>query len=315
MIRNDDPSGLRPVPGASEISAMDSVAAAASRRAFLALLGLAGPALATSALAAQQASVRSGALGALVRTVPLNGVLDHPQGITASADGATWFVTAVLRKEQKGLLAAFRAADGALLQRVEVQDGRRYHPGGLGRLGDALWLPVAEYSRASTSVIQSRDASTLAVRSSFAVADHVGAVAVTSGALIGCNWDARMFYEWTFDGAQSRVVEHDGSARYQDLHWTPEGLLAGGLIGDQGVVDLLEWPTLDLRERTVVGRTDRGVVLTSEGMAVSGRELLLMPEDDPSRVFVHAWAGTTLPETAPPRPNEPEKSLFRRPVP
>ena len=140
-----------------------------------------------------------------------------------------------------------------------------------------------------------------------------------SGALIGCNWDARLFYEWTFDGTQSRVVEHDGSARYQDLHWTPEGLLAAGLIGDQGVVDLLEWPTLDLRERTVVGRTDRGVVLTAEGMAVAGQNLLLMPEDDPTRVFVHRWTGAPVPEPAPSpspsRPNEPEKSLFRRPVP
>lgn len=288
----------------------------ASRRAFLTALGLAGPALASSALAAQpQVSVRSGSLGAHVRTVTLNGVLDHPQGITPSADGATWFVTSVLRKERTGLLVAFRASDGMLLQRVEVQDGPRFHPGGLGRLGDALWLPVAEYTRASTSVVQCRDAKTLAVRSSFPVADHIGAVAVTSGALIGCNWDARSFYEWTFDGAQSRAVEHDGSARYQDLHWTPAGLLAAGLIGDQGVVDLLEWPTLDLRERIVVGRTDRDVVLTSEGMAVSGAELLLLPEDDPSRVFVHKWAGTSLPETAPPRPNEPEKSLFRRPVP
>ena len=32
---------------------------------------------------------------------------------------------------------------------------------------------------------------TLAVRSSFPVADHIGAVAADLGALIGCNWDAR----------------------------------------------------------------------------------------------------------------------------
>ena len=194
---------------------------------------------------------------------------------------------------------AFRAADGGQVQRVEVQDGPRYHPGGLGRLGDTLWLPVAEYRRASTSVIQGRDAKTLAVRSSFPVADHIGAVAATSGALIGCNWDARTFYEWTLDGKQSQAVEHDGAARYQDLQWTSDGLLAGGLIGDQGVVDLLEWPSLDLKERIVVGKTDRGTVLTAEGMAVSGSELLLMPEDDPSRVFVHRWAGAAVVRTAP----------------
>ena len=137
------------------------------------------------------------------------------------------------------------------------------------------------------------------MRSSFPVADHIGAVAATSGALIGCNWDARTFYEWTLDGKQTQAIEHDGSARYQDLQWTSDGLLAGGLIGDQGVVDLLEWPSLDLKERIVVGKSDRGTVLTAEGMAVSGGELLLMPEDDPSRVFVHRWAGARTSETAP----------------
>jgi hypothetical protein len=295
---------------------MRSAPSAPSRRAFLTGLGLSTPVLlGCRPLLAAQSTVRSGTLGALRRTVALAAALDHPQGIAASADGATWWVTSVVRQDRKGLLAAFRAADGMLLQRVEVQDGPRYHPGGLGRLGDTLWLPVAEYSRASTSVIQARDATTLAMRSTFPVSDHIGAVAVTSGALIGCNWDARVFYEWTFEGAQSARVEHDGAARYQDLQWTPAGLLAGGLLGDTGVVDLLEWPTLDLKERTVVGRTDRGVVLTHEGMAVSGQDLLLMPEDDPTRVFVHAWMGTPAPETPVPRTNEPEKSLFRRPPP
>ena len=288
-----------------------------SRRALLTRVGLAASALVAGVhtTGARQSTVRSGSLGALRRTVSLGATLDHPQGITASADGATWWVTSVLRQEKKGLLAAFRAADGQLLQRVEVQDGPRYHPGGLGRLGDTLWLPVAEYTRASTSVLQARDAATLALRSQFAVQDHIGALAVTAGALIGCNWDARKFYEWTFDGRQSAVVEHDGAARYQDLQWTGEALLAAGLFGDTGVIDLLDWPSLDLRERIVVGQTDRGVVLTHEGMAVTGSDLLLMPEDDPSRVFVHAWAGTPVAEPPPSRPNEPEKSLFRKPRP
>jgi len=301
------------------MSSMPSDAPTASRRAFLTVLGVAGSALWSPAVAAQQVSVRSGTLGALLRTVTLGGVLDHPQGITPSADGSTWFVTSVLRKEQKGLLVSFRASDGGQVQRVEVQDGPRYHPGGLGRLADMLWLPVAEYRRASTSVIQGRDAKTLALRSSFDVADHIGAVAATSGALIGCNWDARRFYEWTLDGKQSQAVDHDGAARYQDLQWTSDGLLAGGLLGEAGVVDLLDWPSLDLKERIVVGKTDRGTVLTAEGMAISRRELLLMPEDDPSRVFVHTWAGATVSESTPPPPpkpqTEPEKSLFKKPTP
>ena len=43
-------------------------------------------------------------------------------------------------------------------------------------------------------------------------------------------------------------------------------------------------------------------MLTAEGMAVSGGEFLLMPEDDPSRVFVHKWTGAAVPETAPRAP-------------
>jgi hypothetical protein len=317
---------------------MTTPAFRASRRSFLAVAALAAAAPTAAAAAptaaagrtgravrippggpaagqAPQTSVRSGSLGTLLRTVPLAATLDHPQGITASADGGTWYVSSVLRKEQKGLLVAFRASDGSVVQRVEVQDGPRYHPGGLARSGDVIWVPVAEYRNASTSVIQARDARTLALQRSFAVADHIGAVAVTTaGALIGCNWDARVFYEWNFDGVETQKVDHLGAARYQDLHWTGETLLAGGLLGDDGVIDTLEWPSLDLRERIVVGKTDRGVVVTHEGLAVAGKELLLMPEDDPSRVFVHAWAGPQAPEPAP-RGTEPEKSLFKKPRP
>lgn len=290
-----------------------------SRRAFLASFSAALPLLAGRATAAcrGQETVRSGTLGPRRRVVTLAATLDHPQGLAASADGTAWFVSSVLRKAQKGVLAAFRAADGSLLRQVEVQDGPRYHPGGFGRLGDTLWLPVAEYRRASTSVVQARDVTTLAARSSFAVDDHIGAVAASAAGLIGCNWDARIFYGWTFDGRQTHRVEHLGAARYQDLHWMGDALLAGGLLGETGVIDRLGWPSLDLEERIVVGATDRGVVLTHEGMAISGDEVLLMPEDDPSRVFVHAWTSAkVVPDTAAPAPpatspNEPEKSLFR----
>lgn len=275
-------------------------------------------ALREAAAGRRQETVRSGSLGPRRRVVTLGATLDHPQGLAASADGTTWYVSAVHRKEQKGLLAAFRAADGALVRQVEVQEGARYHPGGLGRLGDTLWLPVAEYRRASTSVVQARDASTFGLRSSFGVDDHIGAVAVTAQGVIGCNWDARVFYGWTTDGRQTQRIEHLGAARYQDLQWMGDALLAGGLLGDSGVIDRLGWPSLDLEERIVVGTTDRGVVLTHEGLALSGDEVLLLPEDDPSRVFVHEWTSPkVVPDASAPAipaasPNEPEKSLFRK---
>lgn len=323
-IRNGAAVRVAPRTGPGSNSVMVAPLPPGSRRAFLASLATAVPLLAVRAARAHgaQETVRSGTLGRVRRVVTLAATLDHPQGLTASADGTTWYVSSVLREAKKGVLATFRAADGSLLRQVEVQDGPRYHPGGLGRLGDTLWLPVAEYRRASTSVVQARDAATLAIRSSFAVDDHIGAVAVTSQGLIGCNWDARVFYGWSTDGRQTQRIEHLGAARYQDLHWMGDALLAGGLLGESGVIDRLGWPSLDLEERIVVGTTDRGVVLTHEGLAISGDEVLLMPEDDPSRVFVHEWTSArAVPDTAAPAPpvtspNEPEKSLFRKkPVP
>lgn len=305
---------------------MPASARPSCRRAFLASLATALPLLAgTAAEGARpwQETVRSGTLGRRRRVVTLAATLDHPQGIAASGDGTTWYVSSVLRHAQKGVLAAFRAADGSLVRQVEVQDGARYHPGGFGRHGQALWVPVAEYRRDSTSIIQARDAGTLALTSSFTVNDHIGALAGSAHGLIGCNWDARVFYAWTFDGRQTERVEHLGAARYQDLHWMGDALLAGGLIGQTGVIDRLGWPSLDLEERIVVGATDRGVVLTHEGLTLVGDEVLLMPEDDPVRVFVHEWTSArAVPDAAPAAPaasgpsaTEPEKSLFRKPKP
>ena len=38
--------------------------------------------------------------------------------------------------------------------------------------------------------------------------------------------------------------------------------------------------------RVRAGKTDRGVSLTNEGMTFRGGKLYLLPEDDPSRLFV-----------------------------
>ena len=63
----------------------------ASRRSFLAVAALAAAAPAVAVGRLRQTSVRSGSLGTLLRTVPLAGTLDHPQGISASADSHAVF--------------------------------------------------------------------------------------------------------------------------------------------------------------------------------------------------------------------------------
>jgi hypothetical protein len=52
-----------------------------------------------------------------------------------------------------------------------------------------------------------------------------------------------------------------------------------------GAVDWLEFPILRLAKRVKMGNTDRGVPFTHEGMAIRNSELVLLPEDGPSRLF------------------------------
>ena len=48
---------------------------------------------------------------------------------------------------RKGYLLEFAMQSGELRQKVEVGMGERFHPGGMARDGESLWLPVAEYRR------------------------------------------------------------------------------------------------------------------------------------------------------------------------
>lgn len=255
-----------------------------TRRAWgLGLTGaLVGARLAAPLAAAQAAGPR---LGVPTRTVPIAAALDHPQGLEVSADAAVWWITAVVRARRLGLLVECDAATGALRRSVDLQAGVCYHPGGLSRAADHLWVPVAEYRRASRSWVQQRAVATLALVSAFEVGDHIGCLAADGARVVGANWDARTFYCWDTAGRELERRENPGPARYQDMKWVGGRLVAGGLLDDGGVIDVLDWPSLALVHRVHVGRTDRGVVYTHEGLAVTGDAVLLLPEDDPARVF------------------------------
>ena len=45
----------------------------------------------------------------------------------------------------KGYLQEFAVADGRLERSIEVQDGDRFHPGGIAADANSIWIPVAEY--------------------------------------------------------------------------------------------------------------------------------------------------------------------------
>ncbi|HEX7200766.1 MAG TPA: DUF6454 family protein, partial [Dongiaceae bacterium] len=140
----------------------------------------------------------------LIRTTDLKADTHHVQGI--DFDDRHLWVTSVDKDSRKGYLQEFALATGEHLRSVEVTTGIRFHPGGMSADGEHLWLPVAEYRRASSSVIQKRNRRTLELESQFDVADHIGCLAAGPGVLIGANWDSRDFYVWDLAGRLLRKV-------------------------------------------------------------------------------------------------------------
>lgn len=222
--------------------------------------------------------------GKPIKVTPLAGDTRHVQGI--DVEGSRLWVTSVGVQEKKGYLFEFDTATGKLIRSVELQDGERYHPGGISANGGSLWTAVAEYRRSSTAFVQKRSKRTLALQAQFEVADHIGCIAVTPKELIGANWDAKEIYIWKHDGTLIRKVSNPTNNAFQDLKFTGGQLVGGGLLPDKsGAIDWLEYPSLRPLRRLLVGKTDRGVAYTHEGMTIRGGRLWLLPEDGPSRLF------------------------------
>jgi len=219
-----------------------------------------------------------------VRTIELKGQTHHVQGI--DLDATRLWVTSVDKDAKKGYLHEFALPSGELRRTVEVGAGERFHPGGMSRDGESLWLPVAEYRRESSAIIERRNAKTLQLEMQFQVADHIGCVAAGPDFVVGGNWDSRLFYVWDKKGKLLRKVGNPAGNGYQDLKFVDGKLIGGGLLpGKVGAVDWLEWPSLRLERRVHAGKTDRGVPYTNEGMAVREDRVFLLPEDGPSRLF------------------------------
>jgi hypothetical protein len=222
----------------------------------------------------------------LTTTIPLDAALHHVQGI--DVEGNTLWVSSVDRKTKKGWVSRFQLPSGKLVRQAEVQQGERFHPGGMTLDGDAIWVPVAEYHRAGPTTVQRRDKSTLALLSSFDVPDHIGCIAAAPEFLIGGNWDSRKLYRWRKSGEFVSAADNPRTTSYQDLK-----IVAGELLGSGNVsakAGAIEWLALDgsfrLIRRIEMGVTDRGLPYTHEGMTIRGGKLFLLPEDDPSRLFI-----------------------------
>ena len=221
----------------------------------------------------------------LVKVLELKGALYHVQGV--DLDSRRVWVTSVDAPNRKGYLHEFSLVTGALLRVREVQDGDRFHAGGIATEAKSIWIPVAEYSRNSSAVIQQRSKRTFELEFQFDVPDHIGCIAVTPEFLIGGNWDSREFYIWNHRGKLIRKVPSSTGNAYQDMKFYSGQLVASGVLPDRaGAVDWLDLRSLRLLRRLSAGVTDRGVLFTREGMAITADRLLLLPEDGPSRLFI-----------------------------
>ena len=169
----------------------------------------------------------------LVRTISLQSDTHHVQGI--DFDERRVWVTSVDKAGHKGYLQEFSISSGEHLRTVDVTRGDQYHPGGMSLSGDSLWMPVAEYRRESSAVVQKRSTRTLELHYEFAVADHIGCVAVGPDFLIGANWDIRDFYIWDQAGRLIRKAANPAANAYQDMKFVdgrlvdPLGLVAKGV--------------------------------------------------------------------------------------
>jgi hypothetical protein len=219
-----------------------------------------------------------------VQTIPLAADTHHVQGIVV--EGSSAWVSAVDAKARRGLLMEFSVPTGRLVRTVELQEGERFHPGGISADETSLWVPIAEYRRESSAIIQRRNKKTLAVEFQFEVADHIGCIAVTSEHVIGGNWDTRAFYVWNRRGELIRKVTNETGNAFQDMKFVGGQIVGGGLLADKlGAIDWLDYPSLRQVRRMLAGKTDRGVAYTHEGIAIENGTLWLLPEDSPSQLF------------------------------
>ena len=243
--------------------------------------------LLSAALWSQQvaAPVVTGVEGARLADVHvMEGTLYHVQGI--ALDREHIWVTSVDAEKKRGYVHQFNRATYKFERQVDVTDGVLFHPGGLSVSGDSIWVPVAEYRPNSSAVLLELDKSTLDVKRRIKVADHLGCVALTPDGWVAGNWSSRKFYVFDREGKQTKVIENASPNQYQDIKFV-DGMLvgSGNLTKTTGAIDWYAWPSMKLVRSVQSGVTDKGRLYTAEAMALEGKDLYLLPEDGPSRLF------------------------------
>jgi len=113
------------------------------------------------------------------------------------------------------------AADGKLLDSIQLGEGARYHPGGIDFDGQWLWVSVAEYRPNSHSLVYRVNPQTLNSELVFEFSDHLGAIAHDreSQTLVAASWGSRRFYKWekAEENSWSDPVMQTNRSHYVDL--------------------------------------------------------------------------------------------------
>ena len=223
--------------------------------------------------------------GQLVDILPLDGELFHVQGV--DLDSRRIWITSVDLTARKAYLHEFDRRTGKALRRLELTDGPRYHPGGFSLHGNSIWVAIAEMRPNSSATLAEIDTDTLQIRRRIHVADHLGCVAVSGDTLIAGNWDSRLLRIFDLpSGKQVRAVPSPSATAYQDIKLVGGQLVASGVVTPlSGTIDWIDLPSMKLARSSHTGVTDRARPYTGEGMALKGRDLFLVPEDGPSRLF------------------------------
>jgi len=232
---------------------------------------------------------------ALLAAVPLPPAPEcHTQGMKVLDERLV--VSCVDRRARRALLYQFAWPDLPAADPVaqDLTDGPRYHPSGLDQGQGCLWLAVAEYRPHSSSSVLCLDPQTLAVRSSFEVADHIGALAAPGNRLVGLNWDSREIYLWDSSGRELDRGPSPFGVAYQDCKALDPGvILCSGLksmakvLFLRGVVDRIQVdpdsvPGFRLLERSLIReRSQSGHLLTREAMDFYRGMFYFIPDDFP----------------------------------
>jgi len=215
----------------------------------------------------------------LIQEIPLRFDTYHVQGLELTE--RFYFVTSVDTKQKRAWLFKIDKQNGHLHSKKDLTEGRLIHPGGLQFDGQVLWVPNAEYSRESRTMIYGIDPNNLNIRKSFKVDDHIGAIASDGkNILYGANWDAVYFYTWDFGGHQLKKVASPTSVAYQDIKYYAGKLLCSGHEDGQTILDIIDPETWSLVKRIDLPQDCWKTNLSREGMAFDGN-LYFLPDDGP----------------------------------